>query len=206
MNEFDRYREAYYCMTFEERKRLHEKWLRQYPYQKRFNQQWVLGCFKGVVYSLSRNDFKVVELGGFDGSLALEVLKRYPRLRWLNIEVIKHKMVAGLEKYKYREHELSKQLWEEGLDLTKYDVFVASHVLEHIADYEFKKLLAFLNANQIEFLIMDIPIAPNGQTWDGYNGSHVLQLGSNQVKAFLAASHVLVKEEGAWRSLWRLRH
>lgn len=170
-----------------------------------------MNCFKHIVKTLKRSNLFVVELGGFEGALALEILKMYPTMQWLNVEIIKHRMKRGLEKYRYKEYVLSEQLWREELDLGKYDVFVSSHTLEHLSNVQVKRLFECLILNNIKYLILDIPVRPNGQTWHGYSGTHILTVGSNHLKKLLSSSYVLVFERSTspqayeWYSIWRRR-
>jgi len=210
LSQFNDYRKVYSSLTFNELKKQHEQWYRKYPLQSRFEKRFFVNCFKHVVKTLKRNLF-VVELGGFEGALALEILKMYPTMQWLNVEIIKHTMKRGLEKYRYTEHVLSEQLWREKLDLRKYDVFVSSHTLEHLSNVQVKRLFEYLILNNMQYLILDIPVRPNGQTWYKYSGTHVLMMGSNHLKKLLISSYVLVFERSTspqayeWYSIWRRR-
>jgi len=154
---------------------------------------------------MKRLDLKVVELGGYEGELALQILEIYPKIQWLNVEIIKHRIKRGLENYRYREHVLSNQLWNEKLELRGYDVFVSSHTLEHLNAVQVKHLFHYLIGNKIEYLILQTPVKANGQTWQGYGGAHVLRMGSNHMKKMLNPSYCLVCERGAWHSIWRKR-
>lgn len=205
MGKFDHFREVFPSLSFNDLKKQHEEWYREYPGQTRVSKQFFINCFKYVVKTLKRSNLNVVELGGYEGELALQILKFYPEMQWLNIEIISHRMKKGLENYQYKEHVLSDQLWNENLDLRKYDVFVSSHTLEHLSDVQVERLFHYLGANNLKYLILQVPIKVNGQTWQGYGGAHVLRMGSTQMKKLLNPLYCLVYERGAWHSIWGRR-
>lgn len=205
---FDEYRAVYKSLTFEDLKLLHKIWSERYPIQR----YWVrtfgfyMDCIEYVIKDLKRKKLKIVELGGYDGELASFVLKKYPRLSWLNIEIQKHDATPSLMNYDYYEHVLSKQVWEENINLTEYDIFLSTSTLEHFTNEEFVKILNYLVSNKIKYLVLKIPIAPNGQTWEGARSSHLLTMGSNQMKRLLNKSYTMVVEKfKSWRSFWKLK-
>jgi len=72
---FDVYRDNYDRLSFTELKQINEAWLSKYPDQHYFDSTFVVKSFERIISSLERSSIRVVELGGYDGALALEVLK-----------------------------------------------------------------------------------------------------------------------------------
>jgi hypothetical protein len=206
--DFDTFRKYYRCLSFDDLKKIYEIWLQKYPEQRHFDTRLFLSCIKNAASALNKK-VKVVELGGYGGELAFQIFKECPEiLEWLNIEIVKHKMFNGLEKYHYSEYVLSKQVWQEDLDISKYDIFISSDTLEHFTDEEVRKLITFIVNNKVKYLALKAPILFNGQTWNGAVASHVLNMGTKQIKRLLEVSYELIDEheDGSWRSLWRQRN
>ena len=206
MSKLDKFRSDFPSLTFDALKEKYEQWYTTAPHQTRFSKTFFVNCFKYIVKILRRGNLKVLELGGYEGELALQILKIYPGIQWLNVEIVKHRMKKDLANYSYREHVLSDQLWNEKLNVRGYDVFASSHTLEHLSDMQVKLLFHYLVSNSIRYLILQLPIQAKGQTWQGYGGAHVLRMGSNQIKKLLTPSYCLVYERREpWYSCWRNR-
>lgn len=199
MEEFNTFRENYDSLTFSELKTIQREWYKKYPNQRRFDREFILSCVKTVI----GERVKVIELGGHNGQLALEVLKEHPKIKWLNVEIIEHDMANDLENYDYKEYVLSKQMWEEPLNIEEYDFFISSHMIEGIKNKQLIKLLNRLIESKIKYIILQAPIKPEGQTWDNYFGAHILEMGSKEIKNILGEAYHLIKEEVGWCAFWR---
>lgn len=200
--DFNCFRKNYKSFTFEELKHLYGIWLLTYPVQSYFNRDFFLSCINCVSKELGRLDLKIVELGGYQGELALEAFTLNPQLDWLNIEIIQHKPVNGLEHCKYLEHVLSKQVWEEDLNIGDRDLFVSGDTLEHFPDEEFEQIVTYVAKNRLEFLAFRIPIGPDGGAGGGTN-THQLNMGSNNAKELIGQHYTLILEKPGWNSFWR---
>lgn len=204
MEEFNRYRQDYDTLTFSDLKTIHSRWHKMYPNQKRFNENFFSTGLNNVINEEGES-IKVIELGGHNGQLALESLKRWPKISWLNVEIVNRGTIEGLKDRNYKAHILSDQIWKELSDIKDYDVFVSSHVIEHLMNRQLETLINWLIKNQTKHILLDTPIKAEGQTWSDYFGAHLLEMGSNQVKGLLAGTYELIKEEKGWRSSWRRR-
>lgn len=200
---FDVYRENYRFLSFQDLKRINQVWAAKYPDQHYFDSSFVIEAFRKIASNLGRDNIQVVELGGFDGSLAFQVLQHFPNAAWLNLEIGEHLPVPGLDKFQYKEQVLADQLWECKPNIDAPDVFVSGDTLEHFPDDQFQKIIDFVTQNRISYLVLKIPISDNGQNWRGYFGSHLLHRGRNQVKEMLVKSYVLVTEKRRY-TLWLL--
>jgi len=107
-----------------------------------------------------------------------------------------HSCINGCElaQYDYKEIVLTKPLWLEKIDLKNCDVFIMSDTIEHFIDEEANKIFNMLQKSNVKSVIIKSPLLPSGQTWHNYHGSHVLRLGSNQLKTILGKDYRLVKE------------
>lgn len=165
-----------------------------YPDQKRFDFVFVRSCIKYLTKRLRKRDLFVAEMGGYQGELAYEILKDFSPITWSNFEIIPHRRVCELAQYDYEEIVLTKPLWLEKIDLKNCDVFIMSDTIEHFSDEEANETFNMLQRFNIKSVIIKSPLNPSGQTWDNYNGSHLLRLGSNHLKAILGKDYRLVKE------------
>ena len=84
---------------------------------------------------------RIVELGGYNGVQALEVLRRHPQHRWSNYDIsflaglVTHPELAG---YNYNFQLLDEPFYKLHLDM---DVFYTSRTLEHFQLREVYKIL-----------------------------------------------------------------
>lgn len=116
----------------------------------------------------------VVELGGWRGELARDILAATPTITgWHNHEVCRWAATnPATTDPRYTATVDDCWLWEQG-PLTGA-MFVASHALEHLSDAHVAALVAQLRTHQV---LVCSPLEHAGQTWGAYHGSHMLQLG-----------------------------
>ena len=202
LKKFNQFTKNYDSLTFNDVKKLYGEWYRKYPTQNRYNDVFFLSCFKTITSELGEH-IKVLELGGFEGNLAFTMLLKHPQLEWLNVEITQYDTYPLLPAYDYKEHILKKQIWEEPIPIEDYNVFTSSDTIEHLSNQQLKELLNRLIKSKVQYIILQTPIKPQGQTWKHYNGAHLLTLGSNQIKNLLKEDYTLIKEEGQWHSLWK---
>ena len=199
---FNAFRENYVNLSFNDLKTLSREWYKRFPNQNRYNRAFFITAIDAVVDELGAGA-RIVELGGFEGGLAYTVFLRHPHLTWLNCEVIDYEPLPMLEHFDFGAHVLSAQMWDEFTRIDGYDVFVSSDMIEHLSSQHLRKLFALLIESKIKYLIIQSPLSPHGQTWDNYLGSHVLEMGSDEIKAILGKAYRLMGEEGEWHSVWR---
>lgn len=225
---FDAYRDTYRLLSFEDLRRINKVWAAKYPNQHFADSSFVIKALRKTISDLRRDGIHVVELGGFNGALALKVLQHFPNSTWLNFDIGEHRPVAGLDRYRYKEQVLTDHLWESKPNIDGSDVFVSTNTLEHFPDDQFQKIIDYVTQKHVSYLVLEIPISENGQEWRGYNGSHMLRMGRNQVKKVLVKNYVLVMETRRrrlgfsrlvrlvqrlllgnmiwdWRSMWKIK-
>jgi hypothetical protein len=193
-NSFNLYRDLYEELSFEELKGINTIWYHKYPNQKRFDLLFVRSCIKYLTRRLQKKDLFVAELGGYQGELAYEILKSFSLITWKNIEIIPHKRVCELAQFDYEEIVLTKPFWLEKINLKNCDVFIMSDSVEHFNDEEAKKIFNIINKYNIKSVIIKSPLNSKGQKWYNYCGSHLLRIGSNQIKKIMKREYRLVKE------------
>lgn len=205
-NEFDTFRSAYPTLSFAQLKEYNENWYKRYPTQIYFDKDFVKQAFTFVEQA------NVVELGGYQGELAYAMFQEHPELQWVNMEIIPHKPVEGLEKFQYKEVVLERQFWEdESVNgfLEGSNVFIISDTLEHFADSEVVKIFKKVREAKISLLVLKTQCKEFGQLWHFYNGSHLMQFGRYHLRELLKGfGYECVLEQDKpnfeWQTVWRM--
>lgn len=127
----------------------------------------------------SRRPREIVEVGGWNGSLANAILREFPQIdTWVNYEIapdVPQECTNG----RYTRVTLADWPWHRKL---RADALIASHVFEHMRITEIEKLV---QAWDVASIYIDCPIGPDAPNWDGYEGSHILEVGSTELLARL---------------------
>lgn len=206
--EFNLFRKQYHTLSFEEQKRINTQWNSKFPNQKHYDLHFFLTCFQHIATEIGEN-ISVAELGGNNGQLAFDVLSIFPRMKWLNIEIINLDQVDGLKDFNYSFYELPAQIWNTDFRLSGFDLFVSSHTFEHLSNDDMDNFLFFLLGQNVRYLIFETPLKEHGQDWHDYHGSHVLKYGRGYIRRILKKKYELIKEDVGeksflkWCSFWR---
>lgn len=131
----------------------------------------------------------VMELGGYDGSLAKTVIPHSKVKYWDNFEIIEDlPQKCTLPGYNYVV--LKKHFWDLH-SLYESDVFVASHVFEHLKYADIEKIAGKL---KVIWVFLEIPVSQKGGTdWTQFNGTHILEVGLDSIELlFFAHGYVVV--------------
>jgi hypothetical protein len=198
--DFNEYRARYADLTDEEHRAAYAEWFRLYPSQKcctldalrRFLRDGTDGC-------------AVLEIGGWDGWAAREMLVERPRLAsWTNHEVCREAALASqVPDGRYRAYVPGSFRWWRDVSPWSHSFVVASHVIEHLSNDDARELLSTLKPRA---WYIEAPIAEHGQDWHDYNGSHVLTAGWREVESWLRdAGYERAWEMGDARSFVRAR-
>lgn len=159
---FDEWRARYDTLTFHEHQQINAEWAIQYPHQRSFDTDAV-ASFLG-----EHQPGSVVELGGWDGALAAEMLYRFPVVEtWVNYDITPNVPQVCADT-RYERVVLDDWAWNRE---ARADVLIASHVFEHMRAGQIRLLL---DRWDIDSVYVDAPV--NGGVWDGYHGSHILEL------------------------------
>jgi len=175
--DFDAYREAYGELSHTDRRRLSALWAEMYPDQRHADHLNATWFFER--YSPER----VIELGGWDGYLALCMMSTFACIRsWRNYEIAEPQSVCSLKGY--RRVLLGKPIWE--YRKLSADSFVATHVIEHLSASELSLLIPLLD---VKTCLIEAPLEVSPRSWRGQLSSHVLEVGWDAVDRMFAESN-----------------
>lgn len=202
---FDDWRKKYREMTFEEVQKSYEFLEKFYPSQKHFDSVAVAKFLTGAMEDIGR--LKVFELGGWKGDLPSIIRAFNPHIwdlldYWDNYDIC----TSAIEKTvfkdpKYNPIIMHKQIWEYDFPPEQYNVFIASHILEHLVTKEVKSIFEFIGQMEVKYVYIHTPIAEKSlgvKVWNRYLGNHILEIGWQQL-------HRLVNKVG-FRRIKRYDH
>lgn len=158
------------------------RWQKEYP--------MILGALQLMQHSPC-NIKTVVELGCADGALAVQCLNDLPNhMSWTGYDIAKQWIAKSLEHPRYKPILLRNWLWK--LKLSRFDVFVSSHTIEHLFPDELQRLAEWLS-DQARYVVLAVPSPHIVQ------GQHVLGKSSEWIKEqFKDNGFRLVWEVGGW--------
>jgi len=190
--EFNQWREQYREMTFKENQEWYDRLEKDHPWQQHFDATKVADFIRHT--STQLGSVRILELGGWKGDLAEIIRKNYPNV-WSNIVYWDNHDICltAIEKNvchdpKYNAFGIDRQLWELAMLLRPYNIFIGSHVLEHLTTSEIKQLIPFLVKYKIQYLYLHVPITEQAlgeKIWNNYYGNHILEIGWVQLEQLL---------------------
>lgn len=196
--DFDNWREQYATMTYQEQQAFYDRVEQDHPAQNSYRQNlpaW-LRFFTHVTARLSRP--RVLELGGWHGEMAAEILAAFPALdTWTNYEICPAAVKKSVcDDRRYRAIVSYDYAWN--VRLPDSDVFVACHTIEHITVNQFEQLLDNLPL-MVSYTAIEMPLPDKGPAeWAGYHGSHIFEAGWQEAAAILAGY--------GWRAVPEFNH
>lgn len=165
VTDWDAWRAHYPKSTFAEQQAFYAQATLDHPNQRDFD---VNAC---DAFLLLARPFKVVEVGGFDGALADAMLRRFGGISvWWNNEISPTVVPVALDP-RYWHNTLDD--WPWFIDLHG-DALILSHVVEHMLSEEFEQLVESFDG---DWIYLDVPVGEEAENWDGYDGSHILEVG-----------------------------
>jgi hypothetical protein len=166
--DWDAWRASYDELTFAEQQTFYNRVFDEHRGQERFS----CGPLEKLLAHIDK-PLDIIELGGWDGGLAAEVLPRQPQIRsWTNYEISPAAVAASVcTDTRFRAVLLGDWYWRHH---HVADLFVASHVLEHLRFRDVQKVFAVTHAC---FLYLEVPVGTEPRDWNGYHGSHILEVG-----------------------------
>lgn len=208
-NEFDRWRALYPWLTHSEQVDFYNQMTKFWPDQKCYDAAPVIELCKRL--GEQNPHLTVIEMGGYDGALAKDILQDNPNIaRWVNNELCTS--IFGREvcqDARYVGHAQHRPLWET-LPIRKYsvthpDLFIASHVIEHLSLTHFCRLAEWLRGVPVVHFQAPLPLN-RGMKWDGYVGAHILPLGWEGVECVMKENRfkVIKQDRTGWRRLQTL--
>lgn len=184
---FDAWRANYDQMSYADQQAFYDRFEAEHPAQAGYlldgGLEHFTRFFEHCLAHLPKT--YVLELGGWKGELAREMLNRFPSLSvWCNVEIccraIKRTVFSDA---RYLTYNPPDQPWK--VALPPGNVLVASHFIEHIKSLELDKLLRNLPAT-LRYAALVAPLPATGPVdWSGYHGSHILEQGWQEVNTAL---------------------
>ena len=177
---FNEWREKYSLYSFKEQKEIINRLELRYPKQRQFNFKEVSNFLKDIPKP------KVLELGGWKGELASEILAQNKNvILWHNYDICSNAIDKSVCKDKrFKAILLTDFAWN--LDIfSEYNTCVLSHVIEHIRKHELEKF--FNKIKHIKYIFIDAPLNDPYllRGWKNYAGTHILECGWDCVKNML---------------------
>lgn len=166
MIDFDGWRANYDAWTVADQQAFHDEIFAAYPEQSHYNADTLVRIIE------ERRPEQVLELGGWDGECASDMLTRFDFIeQWRNVELSGAAIAAGFKDTRYVPLHLDTWYWQQEW---KTDLFVASHVLEHLKGRDVE---AVLRATDATVLYLDAPIEDMGHSWQGTTTTHIIEIG-----------------------------
>lgn len=188
---FNDFKKEYESYTFSDKVEINKKIGKMFPGQSNWNYK---SCVE-FINEIAENNLKIVELGSWDGGLAEKVITSLPKEKislWEGYDIPGNKNKIFQNK-KFNLYSLNDYFWKQK-ECKNYDLFIASHTLEHFDIKELKKLVSFLSSNKIKYIYSDTPILQN---WKNTWNTHVLEISKKEFEnIFLSSGYVKIKETG----------
>lgn len=172
MNEFDQWRKAYDTMTINEQIAYHNELEARYPEQNHYNydkvKEALLLCSRPIV----------LEFGTWKGDLAKQAMQDFAILDWYGVEICE----AAIRSTKCKEVNYIKPTkfdWFKDKRTIKADIIIATHFIEHLSNDHFKELAKYCKG--VSVVHFESPLTNEGNEWDGYEGTHKLTIGWNEI-------------------------
>lgn len=151
-----------------------------------------ISFMKYVLSALQSFKGTIIELGGQYGELAQDCLSQNSTIQsWQNYEINPNTMRTICKDPRYSIHILSTYFWDLQ-PLPQGDVFIASHVLEHISLNHLNCLLDRLTYPRI---LIEVPLPDITPIWMHYDGSHILELAFHQLIDCFNKHHYEIKTQ-----------
>jgi 2-polyprenyl-3-methyl-5-hydroxy-6-metoxy-1,4-benzoquinol methylase len=181
---FNEWRNKYNEMTYAEQVQYHNIIEQQYPDQAHYT-------YENIKQVLS-DGIKVLEFGCWKADLAARAITEYKIKDWKGIEICttaieKSKCTASNFKYV-----VPKTFdWFSKTVRPKCDVIIATHFIEHLSNEHFEQLADYCAG--VPLIYFESPLSNEGESWDGYLGTHKLTYGWNKVNEIMESKGYFIK-------------
>lgn len=174
--DWDAWRAGYDQMSFADQREFYRRVAELHPFQASFRPAQITRAFDCI----GGRDLRVCELGGWDGRLAERMLARPDVASWTNFDLAAVPQACG--RAGYLRVVLEDYLWNG--PPVDADILVATHTIEHLRARELALLFDWTAAR---WIYLESPIVSDATDfrWDGFEGSHVLEIGWAQILAML---------------------
>lgn len=174
--DWNSWRAHYDDMTTADQQSFYEHVYGGFPDQRRAKTQPLLDLLFHI-----DGHVQVIELGGWDGGLAKDVLEVAPRVDcWVNYEICRQAIENTVcEDHRYIAWSKPGFYWHYDHD---GDVFVSCHSIEHLKVDHIRKTL---DRTHCRWLHIQTPLAEEPRDWAGYPGTHVIEVGWAGLQAII---------------------
>lgn len=177
MNEFDKWREQYEQMTFEEQVAYHNDLEQRFPEQNHFHYEKVSQAISSLPESIT--NIRVLEFGTWKGDLAKRAMEDYDRIKvWYGIEIC-DAAIADTKCERVFYIKPNRFDWFAEKREIECDIIIATHFIEHLSDAHFEQLAAYCKG--VGLVHFESPLTQAGSDWQGYEGTHKLRMGWDRV-------------------------
>ena len=178
---WDRWRDLYYVLTHDENIEFGNAIEAKYHNQNSYTVSNFDHLFKNCAKPFSR----VLEIGGWKGELAQHCLSKYTIISWLNVDMCKAAVDKSVCKdLRYLARFPNRFDWFEEKRSDKFDICISAHAIEHLSDQHLEQLIKYISG--IPLVIFEAPISMERNDWSGYQGTHILKYGWNDVNRVMA--------------------
>jgi len=184
---FNKWRSLYYELTHEENIQFGYDMEAKYPHQASFD----VKPFQKMFDRVGADRISVVEIGGWKGELAKQIFSSHGGMihSWFNIDMCKAatEKTVDMTGIPYSVRFPDSFDWFKHRRDQPFDVCVSAHTLEHLTGKDVLTLLDWMNL--IPVVMLEIPISEEGQSWDGYEGTHILEFGWKRIREEMEKRH-----------------
>ena len=177
MNEFDKWREKYDQMTYEEQVAYHNDLEERFPEQNHFDYAKVSQAISSLPDSVA--NIRVLEFGTWKGDLAKKAMEDHDRIKvWYGIEIC-DAAISDTKSERVFYIKPNRFDWFADNRTIDCDIIIATHFIEHLSDSHFEQLAAYCKG--VGLVHFESPLTNDGNDWNGYEGTHKLRMGWNNV-------------------------
>ena len=198
--DWDLWRAHYADLDFEDQRRIYDGILPKFPQQEGYDAAFFLRSFGRLADAgLDLSKMKVAELGPFRGELAGICLKHFKLRAWAGYEISRwavERTRLDAEKRGFTNIAIWDQFWE--LDIPCHDIFVSSDTIEHFSDEHAKKILETAS-DRTDVLMLQVDCKPKGASWNGYDGTHIIEMTTEDIIEYLTAKGFFLVERSGIR-------
>lgn len=174
VSDFDQWRERYDRLCYADQLEFYNQVETDHPLQHGYDIEKFSRFFTKIL--ATSGELTVLEVGGWKGELAKEALEKYEQIRqWVNYEISAEAVKKSVcNDWRYVPLIPANFVWN--IPLVEADVFISSHFIEHIRASQLEMLFNNLPSS-IKYIIIQAPLADEPTDWNGYFGTHILEVG-----------------------------
>ena len=170
---FDKFRKDYNNLTFNEVEKFYQSLHSHFPnqeYMKHYH-------FKKMFDYIPADELVVVELGCNKGTRSKHLVNRLPKIKkWFGYDF---KEFKGTSNGRYQFKVVDD--WFYNIDIPDHDVFVCSHTIEHLSNWQAIKVLEHISKTA-NYIMIEVPLTRKRQDWKGRWNAHIMTFTIDELK------------------------